>query len=138
MIAAVFCALGFWARNRVEQHIRQKVVPSLSQRFGRSVEVGEIHFGLGSATVTNIRVSGPNDRAGSSLLRVNKAEVEVDLRSLLSGEVVVKHIAVKGVAANLHRATDGDNVSDLAKEVHPSFGGTGEREDVTEIGDGKG
>lgn len=118
MIASVFCALGLWARNRLEQHLRQKLVPALSQRFGRSIEVGEISFGIGSATVSNIRIKGPQDLAGSPLVLVDEAEVDVDLGSLLSGEVVVNHIAVKGVTADLRRGADGsDNISDLLHKL---------------------
>jgi hypothetical protein len=118
VVATTFCGLGLWGRNRLEQHLRQKLLPTLSQHFGRNIEVGEINFGFGNATVSNIRVNGPQDAAGTPLVLVDEAEVDVDLRSLLSGEVVVKHIAVKGVAADLRRSADGtDNISDLLQTL---------------------
>jgi uncharacterized protein involved in outer membrane biogenesis len=124
LIAATLAAAVLVGRNLLEKHLREQMMPEFAQRFGRNIEIGDIDFGLGSATVSNVRVHGSMDKPGVPLAYVKSVQVELDLRSLLSGDLVVDRIALSGVEAQIFRGHEGsDNVSDLLPLLSGGGGG---------------
>ncbi len=133
--AMALVGLTLVGRNLLEKHIRQQILPSLSQRFGRSIEVGQIRFGLGTATLRDLRVGGPSDGADGPLVRVDRAKVSVNLGALLHGEIQVEQISMAGVRAHVFRGEDGmDNVSDLGNLLLKRSGASATSTSGGEIG----
>ncbi len=113
-IVATLCVAGLVGRSMLEGHIRNEVVPTLAERLGRDVEVGEIVFGFGTATLRDITVRGPRDAVKAvPMAAVRQATVTIDLPSLLRGDVVVEHVDLTGVSGNIVIGAGDDNVSDV-------------------------
>jgi hypothetical protein len=117
VVVAVVCAAGLVGRSWLEGRIRNEVLPGLADRFGQDVEVGEIVFGFGTASLRNITVREAKD-GEAPIVRVRRATVSIDLASLLRGDVVIEHVALAGVSANVTIGDgDADNVSTLLRAL---------------------
>lgn len=98
-VVVAVCVAGLAGRSWLEGRIRNHVLPGLASQLGQEFEVGEIEFGFGTATLRDIKVHRQDGEG--PLARVRQATVSVDLGALFHGDVVVKHVALSGVSANL-------------------------------------
>lgn len=114
-VVAGICLATLVGRNALESHIRNNVLPSLSDRFDRTIEARDIVFGLGTATLRDITIGEPHE--GTPLAVIREAKVSVDLSSLLRGDVVVDHIAFVGVTGDVVVGGADDNISDILQQL---------------------
>ena len=84
---------------------------ALETAFDREILVdGALEVELGAAPtlfLTHLRIDNPSWAAASTLLRVERAEIQIALRPLLRGNLVFPRFALEGVSIDLETATDG-------------------------------
>ena len=101
---------GFWWLGGPEAH-RWVAHWALEAILDREVQVdGTLEIELGTVpalSLTDLRIDNPSWAAAPTLLRVERAEIQIVLRSLLRRALVFPRLALDGVSVDLETATDG-------------------------------
>jgi hypothetical protein len=105
-----FPKLGSWV-------VRTRVLPRLAERLGRDLAVARIDVRYGTATFSDITVTGPHDAPGAPLLSVNRVAIDFDFWRALRGDVRLGTLLVDDPRVALHRDAGGDNFSDVVDRL---------------------
>lgn len=124
---AVFLLYGRIA----EWVIRDKVLPRVEARLGRSVVVDDVIVGRGKVILRGIAIKGDEDDK-ENLIEIDTVTATYDYGASWTGDVVVHDVSVEGLMARPRRRPDGtDNFRELIRHVR------GNGEDPTSSATGK-
>ncbi|MBT8493570.1 MAG: hypothetical protein KJO07_10970, partial [Deltaproteobacteria bacterium] len=98
--ASMTVVLVLMAWRAVENRVEARARAALAAHFGAGVDVGEVELGWGRVTLRDISA----ERAG---LRIERADLEVRMGSVIRGQQRIEAIALDGVQARLIRGSDG-------------------------------
>lgn len=109
-VVLLYPQLGEWA-------IRNKVVPRLEAKLGRSVQVGRIQVKRGSAVLEDLSVAGAAE-GEPPLVHIARMHVTFDFWKTLRGDIDVAQAIVERARIHAMRREDGsDDLRDMAERL---------------------
>ncbi|AXQ30908.1 DUF748 domain-containing protein [Solimonas sp. K1W22B-7] len=75
--------------------------------LGPEAQIGNVHLGLGSVVLEDLRVTAPKGWPGEDTLRAKRLRVEAELASLFSDRYRIGHITVEQGYLSMRRTRDG-------------------------------
>ena len=109
-------AVGLFADKALKAGIETAATKALN--VGVSVDSVDLSIMAGKLTLGNLVINNPPGYQHPKLLELKQAQVEVDIRSLLSDTVNIKEIKLDGAEVVLEqRGVSGNNIQDLLKSM---------------------
>lgn len=120
LLLLILAAVAIVGATQADKIARERLQRTLSYVFKSEVTVEAVAIEpmRQALTVTGIRVANPPGFSAGAALALDRADVEVEARTLLTETPVVSNIVLSGVRVNLEYATDeGVNVAALLREA---------------------
>jgi hypothetical protein len=116
LAVVVAMAVDVFANRALKAGIEVAATKTLN--VGVSVEKVDLSILKGKLGITNLSVNNPPGYQYDKLLELKDAQIEVDVKSLLSEQVNVKEIRLDGINVVLEqRGVSGNNLQDVVKTI---------------------
>jgi len=102
--------------------VQHRVLPEVARRLGAPVECGEVVLRGGYVELSDVAVHRPTAPGAAPLLRLDRVIIDVDVPSVLRGQVAIVSVDIDGGSIELRADAHGDDLAWLLGRVSTATG----------------